>query len=135
MFFVLALVVTILLGSCAQRVRFRPSSSVPSAQGYVKITKDADQNHSVSIKVSNISSPQKLYPSKEVYVVWIETSTNGVKKLGELVGFSSYGSNRPGGTLNAVTPFKPVKIFITAEDKANVDNPGTQIVLQTRNFD
>ncbi|MEJ6981275.1 hypothetical protein WG906_12480 [Pedobacter sp. P351] len=132
---ILALTITIVLGSCAQRVRFRPSKLVPSAQGYVKITKDESQNHTIKIKVSNVSTPQKLYPSKEVYVVWIETEKNGVKKLGQLEGFLRYGSNRPGGTLNTVTPFKPIKIFITAEDTGSSNVPGSQILLQTRNFD
>jgi hypothetical protein len=32
------------------------------------------------------------------------------------------------------TPFKPVKIFITAEDDANVEYPGMYTVLKTTNF-
>ena len=133
--FVLALAITILLGSCAKRVKFRPSPLVPAAAGYVKIKKDENKNYSIEIKISNLADPERLYPAKQAYVVWIETDNNGIKNLGQLRSSKSLFSGALEGSLNTVTAFEPVKVFITAEDTTTPQHPGAQTVIQTRNFD
>lgn len=43
-------------------------------------------------------------------------------------------SKRLKASLQTVSSFKPSEIFLTAEDGADMQYPGTQIVLTTGNF-
>jgi hypothetical protein len=120
--------------SCSKSVRFAVSPVVPSAEGSVKLTKDENKNNLVVMKVQNLVDPSKLTPPKKIYVVWAETKKEGNKNLGKLVSSEAYFSTERNAKFSAITPFVPVKIFITAEDQADVQNPGTVTVLSTDNF-
>lgn len=132
----LLLISTLLLftASCSKSVRFAVSPVVPSAEGSVKLTKDENKNNLVVLKVQNLVDPSKLTPPKKIYVVWAETKKEGNKNLGKLVSSEAYFSTERNAKFSAITPFVPVKIFITAEDQADVQNPGTVTVLSTDNF-
>jgi hypothetical protein len=104
--------------SCSKSVRFATSQVVPSAEGSVKLTKD----------------PSRLTPPRKVYVVWMQTKNEGNKNLGKLVSSEAYFSTERNAKFSTVTPFTPVKVFITAEDQADVQNPGTTTVLSTDEF-
>ncbi len=43
-------------------------------------------------------------------------------------------SNQLKASFETVSSFRPVKIFITAEDDANIQYPGNQMVLETDKF-
>jgi hypothetical protein len=43
-------------------------------------------------------------------------------------------SNKLKASFETVSPVKPTKIFITAEDDPGVQYPGTQVVLTTQAF-
>ena len=122
------------LSSCSKKVRFNTSQVVPAAEGYSKISRDDNRNYAIDVEIENLAEPTRLKPSKAVYVVWVETVDNGVKNLGQLKISSSFFTNSLTGTLEAVTPFKPKRIFITAEDRSSIDYPGTQAVLGTKTF-
>lgn len=132
--FITALAITMILGSCAKVVKFKKSSALSKATGYVKIKKDENKHYSISIKLSNLVDPQELYPDKRAYIVWIETEMGGVKNIGQLQQSKNPFTNSLDGRLNTATPFKPLRLFITAENKVSLDNPGNQTVLQTRRF-
>lgn len=125
---------SVLFGACSKKVRFATSAVVPAAEGYVKVKRDDNKNYAITVIISNLADPKRLQPAKSVYVVWMDTKENGMKNLGLLKSSSSFFSSGLEGTLNAVTPFKPERVIVTAEDRGNVDNPGTQTVLTTSSF-
>ncbi|MFD0795420.1 hypothetical protein ACFQZX_17490 [Mucilaginibacter litoreus] len=122
------------LVSCSKRVNFITSGVVPAAEGHIKISKDDNQNYTVDVMVKRLAEPSRLQPPKEVYVVWMETKSNGLKNLGRLNSSSGFFSSGLEGLLHAVTPFKPERVFVTAEDKSNIPYPGSQVVLTTKVF-
>ncbi|MBA2500887.1 MAG: hypothetical protein H0V30_14270 [Chitinophagaceae bacterium] len=113
---------------------FQTSSVVPSAEGSVKVKKDNNNNYSIDLNVIRLADPKRLEPSKSTYVVWIETAENGSKNIGSLNTSSSMFSKTLKSSLKTVSPFKPVSLFITAEDNADIQYPGSQVVLRTDRF-
>lgn len=121
----------LLLSSCAKKLRFATSPVVPAAEGKVKYKKDDNGNYSIDVKVYNLADPHKLTPSKNTYVLWMETERSNVQNLGQIVSETGWFSSARKATLEAVTPFKPRGFFITAEDNPAVTYPGPQVVLRT----
>ena len=133
--FVMTLAITILFGSCAKKVRSTPTALVPAAEVFVKIKKDENKNYPIEIKLSNLAEPERLQPARQVYIVWVETKTNGIENVGQLKSSKGLFTNTLEGTLATVTAFEPLRMSITAEDTTSIQYPGTQTVIQTRNFD
>src|SRR5688572_7070939 len=75
--------------SCASKIQFANSTVVPTAEGSVKVKKDGNNNYSIDINIKHLANPNKLVPSKSLYVVWAETKENGTKNLGRLNTSSS----------------------------------------------
>ena len=119
--------------SCAQKIRFVNSSVVPAAEGTVKIKKDNNKNYSISIDVIHLADPKRLSPAREVYVVWMETDNGMAKNIGQIKSSSNIISSTLRGSINTVSPIKPTKVFITAEDTADVQSPG-DVILTTSSF-
>ncbi len=122
------------LSSCARKISFQTSSVVPSAEGTVKVKKDNNNNYSIDLNVIRLADPKRLEPSKSTYVVWIETAENGSKNIGSLNTSSSLLSKTLKSSLKTVSPFKPISLFITAENNADIQYPGSQVVLRTDRF-
>ena len=122
------------LASCSKKISFQTSSVVPAAEGSVKVKKDKNNNYSIDLNVMRLADPKRLAPSKSTYVVWIETAENGSKNIGSLNTSSSMFSKTLKSSLKTVSPFKPESLFITAEDNADIQYPGTQVVLRTNRF-
>jgi hypothetical protein len=120
--------------SCARKVSFLTSSVVPAAEGTVKLNKDKNKNYHIQIALSNLAEPNRLQPSKNTYVVWMETDDNAVKNIGQINTSTGFLSKKLKASFETVSPVKPTKIFLTAEDDANVQYPGMQVVLSTNNF-
>ncbi|WP_242695781.1 hypothetical protein [Desertivirga brevis] len=125
---------SLVLSACSKKVTFNPSSIVPAAQGYAKIKKDENKNYSISISIENLASPDKLQPPRNVYVAWIDTENNGTKNIGQLKSSSGFFTSALSGELTTVTPYKPTRVFITAEERATIDRPNMGAVLVTREF-
>lgn len=132
--FVIAVCLLFTVTSCAKKVSFLSSTVVPAAKGNVTIKKDNNNNYAIRVKVENLTSPNRLRPRRDVYVVWMETENNGTKNLGQLKSSGGLFSSTLKGTLNTVSPFKPTRIAVTAEDNANIQHPGLDVVLRTREF-
>ena len=120
--------------SCTSSVRFLTSSVVPGAQGDVQLKKDKNKNWVIQVEISDLAEVSRLQQSKKSYVVWIVTDQEITKNIGQLISSTSLLSNRHKASLKTVSSFKPSKIFITAEDNANAQNPGTPVVLSTDRF-
>jgi hypothetical protein len=128
-------VVTMLsLTSCAKKIAFQTSTIVPAARGNVKITKDENKNYLVQIKIENLAEVSRLESSKKAYVVWMETEDSMVKNIGQIKSDSKFLSSKLKVSFETVTPVKPTKIFITAEEDEEVQYPDSKIIITTRNF-
>jgi hypothetical protein len=128
-------VVTMLsLTSCAKKIAFQTSTIVPAARGNVKITKDENKNYLVQIKIENLAEVSRLESSKKAYVVWMETEDSMVKNIGQIKSDSKFLSSKLKASFETVTPVKPTKIFITAEEDEEVQYPDSKIIITTRKF-
>lgn len=132
---IVAAMVIFSFNSCATKIPFLTSSVVPAAQGTVKVKKDGNKNYVIKVQLNSLAEPARLSPSKNTYVVWMETEENSAKNIGQVKSSSSLMSKQLKGSFETVSSFKPKKIFITGENDANVQYPSeSDIVLTTNNF-
>lgn len=123
-----------IFNSCSKKISFQTSSVVPAAKGAVKVKKDGNNNYQVNLSIENLAESNRLQPSKNTYVVWMETASNGTKNIGQINSSTGFLSSKLKASFQAISSFKPVKIFLTAEDDAAIQYPGMQVVLSTDNF-
>ncbi len=114
--------------SCSKKTVFLPSSVVPAAEGHVKVKKDSNQNYVITLKVENLAEVDKMQPQMKTYVVWMETDRGDIRNIGQIVSSRKLNAN-----FETVSSFRPVKIFLTAEDNENAQRPGL-VVLSTDKF-
>lgn len=120
--------------SCSHKIGFMPSTMVPAAQGNVKVSKDDNNNYKIAVSLVNLAPPERLQPPHSTYVVWIETAQNGMQNIGQINSSSGLLSKTLKASLNAVSPYKPTRLFITAEDNGAIQFPGSIRVLSTDSF-
>lgn len=123
---VILLLVMTSLESCTEKIPFLKSTVVPAAEGWVKVKEDRNNNYTIELNVTRLADPQRLTPPKNMYVVWIDTEQNGQQMVGQLNMSKSLN-----GSIKTMTPYKPIGIFITAEDDINIKYPDSQVVLRT----
>lgn len=127
------MILIIFVSSCATKVDFPVSKTVPEANVTAKVKKDGNDNYKIDLKAENLTSPERLDPSREMYVVWIETA-RGTKNIGKLNISSGMFSSKRKGSLSTTTAFKPSRIIITAENTSTNNEPGTFIIVSSENF-
>jgi hypothetical protein len=64
----------------------------------------------------------------------METDDHSAKNLGQMKTSTGMINKALKASLETVTPLKPHKIFVTAEDDADVQYPGAQVILTTGNL-
>ncbi len=57
-----------------------------------------------------------------------------VKNIGQIESGSRLMSKKLKASFETVSSFAPVQIFITTEDDASAQHPGSQVVLSTNKF-
>lgn len=129
----LSALVLMLLISCGTTVNFPVSQTAPGADITANIKKDANDNYRIDLKAENLTSPDRLNPPKQMYVVWIETA-RGTKNLGQLNMSTSLLSSTRKGSLSSTTAFEPKRIIITAEDSSSNNEPGTFVIVSSGNL-
>jgi hypothetical protein len=129
-----AVLILFYFSSCAKKISFQGSSVVPAARGDVKVKKDNNNNYNIQISVNNLAEPKRLQPSKTAYVVWMETSDNATKNIGQINSSTGFLSTKLKASFESVSSTKPTRIFITAEDDAGTQYPGSMVVLTTNDF-
>lgn len=130
----LVLMIAFSYASCAKKVAFQTSTIVPAARGDVKLKRDENKNYVVQIELENLAEVERLDPPKKAYVVWMETEDSMVKNIGRIKSDSKFLSSKLKASFETVTPVKPSKIYITAEDDADVQFPGNQVIMETNSF-
>lgn len=131
---ILAVSVMFLFPSCARKVMFLNSSVVPAANGSVKVKQDNNKNYVIKVEIDDLAEVERLKPSKQTYVVWMETNRGNTENLGQLKSSDSLFSKQKTASLETVSSYKPIKIFVTAENGTDVRYPGDQVVLTTEDF-
>ncbi|MEP7255471.1 MAG: hypothetical protein ABI666_06820 [Ferruginibacter sp.] len=116
----------------AKETTFTPA--MPEEKGQLEVKRDANSNYVIQINISDLDPVKTMRPSKEAYVVWMVTDTKATKNLGQIEGANAWLSKKNKASFEAVTEFKPTKIFITAENDATIQKPGTQVVWATKSF-
>lgn len=127
----ISVISAIIFCSCAPKMMFGTSTITPGAEGSAKVTTNKNRNYVLSVKVINLTEPQRLTPSKSVYVVWFETEGNEARNIGMIKVSTGLFSKTYKGEFKTICVTKPTKVFITAEDSGNVQYPGPQVVLKT----
>jgi len=123
------------LNSCATKMPFLSSTIVPGAEGFVKVNRDKNKNYVIKVQISNLADPSKLQSPKSTYIVWMEGDNNETKNIGKIKSSSDLLSKRLKGTLETVSPIKPRKVFISAENDASIEYANySDVVLTTDNF-
>jgi hypothetical protein len=107
---------------------------VPGAEGSVKVKKDNNQNYLIDLHVDHLAPSQSLTPPKKSYVAWMETKENGTKNIGQVNSSKGMFSKARKADLSTVSTFKPIRIYITAEENASIETPGSMVVLTTDSF-
>lgn len=125
---------TLFVTSCATNVSFLNSSIVPAAEGTVKIKKDKNENYNIQVEIEDLAEVKRLQIAKETYLVWMETEEGVLENLGQLSSKTGFMSKQRTASLETVSPYKPVKIFVTAEDESNVQYPSSTVILTTDKF-
>ena len=134
---VLGLLTTIVMfsfASCTKKIAFLTSSVVPAARGYVEVKTDKNKNYGINIQLLDLAEVKRLQPSKQTYVVWMVTDENVTKNIGQIKSSTGMMSKQLKASFETVSPNKPVKIFVTAEDDAITTYPSNQVVLSTDKF-
>ena len=120
--------------SCVTKAKFETSAVVPAAQGTVKVKKNQNKNYELQMEISNLAESERLTPSKKTYVVWLVSDQNETRNLGQFNSSSGTFSSKLKASFKTVTPNKPTKIFITAEDDATIQYPYGEVILTTGRF-
>lgn len=116
------------LGSCTPKMTFVNSTIAPAATGTINVKKDKNNNYTLVVNIFNLAESKKLTPAKETYLVWMESSGNSVKKLGQI---TPRGKTLK-GELTATVIDKPDQVFVTAEDNPEIEYPAGDVILTTR---
>ncbi len=130
--FVIAMVIP--FSSCAKKYTFLNSTVVPGAEGFVKVKNDKNKNYVIKVEVSDLAKVDRVQSTQTTYVVWMETDEGNVENLGQLKSSRSLFSKQKTASLETISSYKPVKVFITTENGTNVQYPGEQVVMRTDTF-
>ena len=90
---VLMMVAMLSITSCSSKAAFQTSSVIPAARGYVNVKQDRDQNYIIEVKLDYLSEADRLDPPKKTYVIWMESSNNATKNIGQINSSTGFMSN------------------------------------------
>lgn len=116
-------------GCATHKVRFEGSPLLPAADAKVEIRTDQNQNTLVELKLRYVAPAEKLWPPKNVYVVWAQSEEGEIFQLGQL----RVNEERE-GHLNATTALDRLRLLITAEEEPRPEKPSLPYVLATDYF-
>ncbi len=115
--------------SCSQKTFFLQSSVLPAAEGYVEVSRDKSDNYIIKIELKNFAGADRLDPANLTYVVWMVTAREAAVNIGRIST-----SNSLKVSFETLSSFRPVQVFITAEEQENARYPGSMVILTTDRF-
>ncbi|MFN3916152.1 MAG: hypothetical protein ACK4K0_00295 [Flavobacteriales bacterium] len=116
-----------ILTSCVNTVKFPVSHTTPAADITVKIQKQNKPNHLLIITAKNLAASDRLEPSKKNYVIWVVSEVGVTRNAGHFTQ-----ENAVKATYKSSFPYKPVEVFITAEDEEGVCYPTGVEITRTK---
>jgi len=103
------------------------SSAMPSVEGTVQFGQTDDGNTSIALRARHLARPDRLTPSAQTYVVWLQPSKEEpAQNIGALAVDEDLN-----GALQAVTPFKQFELFVTGEQAPDARRPSGEPLLWT----
>ncbi|MFA9289857.1 MAG: hypothetical protein ACEQSF_01335 [Solirubrobacteraceae bacterium] len=124
---VLLIILLVLYNSCSTKSKFPVSDVTPAANISVKKGKDTHSNYTIKIKIENLAAVKRLNPKGHNYSVWIVTKENLIKNVGQLNIVNAKKT-----TFYTTTPFDFNEVFITAEDKSDLNYPRGVEISRTK---
>lgn len=116
------------LQACTPKMNFATSTTVPAANGTIRVKKDKNSNYIVNVEVANLAPSKNLDPPKGIYLVWMESNDRTVRKLGQITPSGKSLEAK----LTATAVADPDIVFISAEDNAEIEYPAGPTILTTR---
>ena len=110
--------IVVLLTSCSSTTTFPVSSLVPAAEISAKKTKQGKTNYLITLKATNLSSPERLAPPQKLYIIWAVSKAGVTRNVGYFIN-----KNAEESVYKASFPYEPVEVFITAETKEDLCKP------------
>lgn len=107
-----------LITSCSSTIKFPVSKQVPAADITAKTKKQDSPNYLVIITANNLAASDRLNPPKKIYVIWAVSESGITRNIGHFTQ-----KNAETATFKASFPYKPIEIFITAEDEEGLCEP------------
>lgn len=119
--------VVALMTSCASIAIFPVSTIVPAADITAKTKKQFKPNYLVTITANNLAASDRLNPPKKTYVIWVVSESGITRNVGYFTP-----KNAAKSTYKASFPYKPIEIFITAEDNDRLCQPAGIEISRTK---
>jgi hypothetical protein len=111
-------------GGGGKKVQMMAGRQTPGARGVVTVQQGDNGNRELDVKVQSLALPSSLTPPASAYVVWIQEPGQQPENLGQI-----QLDSHENGELHVKTPFARFKVFITAEENAQVHVPqGIQVL-------
>ncbi len=113
--------------SCASTSKFPVSQVTPAADITAKIKKQDKPNYLVTITANNLAASERLDPPKKNYIIWAVSDAGVTRNIGHFTQKNAVES-----TFKSSFPYKPVEIFITAEDEEGLCEPAGIEIARTK---
>lgn len=111
-------------GGGGKKVQMMAGSATPGAQGTINVSSSGNNNVKMDIKVQDLVNPSGLTPAENVYVLWVQPEGQAAQNEGEVKV-----DKKENGQIHTETAYKRFKVFITAEQNAQVKTPtGPQVL-------
>ena len=120
----------IMITACSKKITFPVSDKVPAAEAVLDVERNDNNNYNLNLEIDNLAAPDRLSPSRRYYTVWAVTRQHGTINLGNLEV-----NRKNKASLEATTPYEPIRVFITAEDDREAVVPSTQKILDSGEFE
>ena len=133
-------------GSCARKSVATAKAASPAtetaaivipdeAKGKVQIKRDVNSNYVIQINLRELEAVNKIEPtSKKVYIVWMDADNKMVRNLGQINSNAGWLTDKSKASFEAVSEFRPTKIFISEEETASVKKPAIKVIWSTNRF-